>query len=110
MAAKLQVAILIVSDTASKDASTDKCIPVLRETFAADTSVVDGQASERWLIHETKIVPDDTKAIQEAVKSWTDSTDQQDVINLVVTSGGTGFATADVTPEACIIISTTQSF
>jgi gephyrin len=86
---KLKAAILIVSDTASKDASTDKCIPILTDVFG---TVGDNQ----WEVTETSIVPDDVLAIQKSIRGWTDS---HEPVNLIVTSGGTGFATKDVTPE-----------
>jgi gephyrin len=86
---KLKAAILIVSDTAAKDATTDRCIPVLKDVFG---SVGDNQ----WEVSETSIVPDDVLAIQKSVKRWTDC---EEPVNLVVTSGGTGFAIKDVTPE-----------
>jgi gephyrin len=86
---KLKAAILVVSNTASKDASTDKCIPVLKDVFS---NVGDNQ----WEVTQTVIVPDDILAIQKTVCGWTDG---HEPVNLVVTSGGTGFATKDVTPE-----------
>jgi gephyrin len=88
---KLKAAILIVSDTASKDAATDKCAPVLRDVFDTTGS---------WEIVETKIVPDNVAAISEFICSWTDSVDR--FANCILTSGGTGFATKDNTPEVSI--------
>jgi gephyrin len=88
---KLKAAVLVISETASKDASTDKCIPILKDVFS---NVGDGQ----WEVTETAIVPDDVLAIQKAICGWTDC---HEPVNLVVTSGGTGFATKDVTPEVC---------
>jgi len=82
---KMRAAILVVSDTASVDPSTDKCIPVLKDVFG-----------DAWEIVEAKIVPDDIKAIQEFIKEWTDS---EEHANCIVTSGGTGFAVKDKTPE-----------
>jgi gephyrin len=89
MSSKLRAAIIVVSETASKDASTDKCIPALQEVFQQD-------GSDRWESAQTRIVADDLAAIQDAVKAYTDGADSS---NLVVTSGGTGFAQKDVTPE-----------
>ena len=92
MAVPLKAAILIVSNTASKDPSTDKCETTLRQVFeAASTSAA------TWQVSHVSIVPDDVLAIQRSITGWTDG-DQ--AVNLVVTSGGTGFATRDVTPEA----------
>ena len=44
-----------------------------------------------------QIIPDDVLEIQRAITRWTDQGDER--INLVVTSGGTGFAVKDLTPE-----------
>ncbi|KAJ8060489.1 hypothetical protein OCU04_010811 [Sclerotinia nivalis] len=86
-----KAAILIVSTTAAKDASTDSSGPVLRDVFE-DTN---GQ----WEVVETKIVSDNVTDIQRSVMSWTD---QENIINVVITTGGTGFAASDNTPEAII--------
>ncbi|KAI4934347.1 hypothetical protein J4E85_002203 [Alternaria conjuncta] len=87
---KLKAAILVVSETASEDPPTDKCIPVLKKVFG-------DLGNDQWEVSETEIVPDNALAIQKTIKSWTDGPEP---INLIVTSGGTGFATKDVTPEA----------
>ncbi|CAE7200529.1 hypothetical protein P3342_010458 [Pyrenophora teres f. teres] len=87
---KLKAAILIVSETAAQDPSTDKCIPILKDVFG-------NLGNDQWEVSETEIVPDNSLTIQKTIRNWTDSVDP---INLVVTSGGTGFATKDVTPEA----------
>jgi len=86
---KLRAAILIVSDTATNDPSTDKCIPILQETFGA-------LGNDQWNVSDTEIVPDSMLAIQKTIRKWTDGPEP---VNLIVSSGGTGFATKDVTPE-----------
>lgn len=88
----LRAAILIVSDTASKDPSSDKTVPLLRSTLEED-------GAGRWDVENVKveIVPDDVVEIQRTVKNWCDV--EEDRPNLVLTSGGTGFATKDWTPE-----------
>ena len=86
---KLRAAILIISETASKDPTTDKGIAALQEVF---TRI----AGDRWDANETRIVPDNVHDIQRSIKGWCDGTDP---INLIATSGGTGFAQKDVTPE-----------
>ncbi|RYN28068.1 hypothetical protein AA0115_g6141 [Alternaria tenuissima] len=86
---KLKAAVLVVSETASQDPSTDKCIPVLKKVFG-------DLGNDQWHVSETEIVPDNALAIQKTIRTWTDGPDP---INLIVTSGGTGFATKDVTPE-----------
>lgn len=92
---QLRAAIIVISDTASKDPSTDKCIPALQDAF---TSVGNGQFDAS----ETAIVSDDVIEIQKTITSRTDG---EDPVNLIVTSGGTGFAKRDVTPEVCGVLS-----
>jgi gephyrin len=89
-APKLQAAILIISDTASKDGSTDKSGPVLKDVFSQD-------GGDRWGEPIVKIVPDSILDIQRSVQQWSD---HDNYVNLIVTTGGTGFATKDYTPEA----------
>ena len=89
---RLRAAILIVSETASKNASTDKCTPILKDVFK-------DLGNNQWDVSETEIIPDNVLAIQKTIRDWTDGAEP---INLIVTSGGTGFATKDVTPEVCI--------
>ncbi len=48
------------------------------------------------LLVDRAIVPDDKAAIQEQVRNWTLS----DEVDVVITTGGTGFTGRDVTPEA----------
>ena len=90
---KLKAAILIVSQTAFEDPSTDKAIPILKEIFATE-------GAGQWDVAAADIVPDDVLSIQRKVQEWAD---QEEKMNLVVTSGGTGFATKDVTPEVCLL-------
>ncbi|KAI9679467.1 MAG: hypothetical protein M1817_005489 [Caeruleum heppii] len=85
----LKAGILIVSDTASHDPSTDLTTEKLRHTFDV---VGEGQ----WDVIETEIVPDNVTHIQRVVTAWTDS---EHALNLIITSGGTGFAAKDFTPE-----------
>ena len=86
---KLRAVIIVVSETASNDPSTDKCIPALQDVFATD-------GGDKFDASETAIVPDDVLQIQHAI---TQRTDGSDFVNLIVLSGGTGFTQKDVTPE-----------
>lgn len=87
---KLRAAILVISDTASRDPSTDKAQNVLRGTFVSD-------GGDQWDVVDSKIVPDNVIEIQQTVTQWSDG---QDSVNLVLTTGGTGFTPKDNTPEA----------
>ncbi|KAM7190012.1 hypothetical protein V8F33_009712 [Rhypophila sp. PSN 637] len=93
-APKLKAAILVVSTTAAQDPSTDAAEATLREVFEKD-------GGPQWTVPYSKIVNDSVAEIQKYIINWSALTrSQNDVINLVVTTGGTGFAVADVTPEA----------
>jgi gephyrin len=85
----LKAALLIVSTTAAQDPSTDASGPILSQ-------VLKEEGEGKWEVHETAIVTDDIRAIQSRIMAWTDG---PDAVNLVITTGGTGFATGDGTPE-----------
>ncbi len=78
------IAVLTVSDTRTPE--TDKS----GDTLAARIT----EAGHRLV--ERAIVPDDRDKIAAQVKAWTERGD----IDVVITSGGTGFTGRDVTPEA----------
>ena len=90
----IRVAILIVSDTAAADPSTDRSSEALRTVFAQD-------GGSRWDVVESRIVPDQTLEIQRSITQWTDGPDP---MALILTTGGTGFAVRDNTPEVGLII------
>ncbi|KAL2024041.1 hypothetical protein VTK56DRAFT_276 [Thermocarpiscus australiensis] len=90
MSALLKAAILVVSTTAANDPSTDAAETTLRDVFEQD-------GGGQWAVIESKIVSDVTTQIQRQIMLWADAADP---VNLVVTTGGTGFAVADHTPEA----------
>ena len=50
---------------------------------------------------ETAIVPDEQGRIEAALWQWCD---REEPVDLIVTTGGTGFAPRDVTPEATIAV------
>ncbi|ORY09642.1 hypothetical protein BCR34DRAFT_567954 [Clohesyomyces aquaticus] len=87
---KLRAAILIVSETVSADPSTDKCFPALKEVF-------DNAGNNQWEIVAAGVAPDTILDIQKFIRKYSD---WEDAVNLIVTSGGTGFTVKDVTPEA----------
>jgi molybdenum cofactor biosynthesis protein B len=80
----LRIAVLTVSDT--RDEATDKSGAVLAERLIAAGHELAGKA----------IVRDDIEAIRAQVRAWVDDSD----VDLIISTGGTGFAPRDVTPEA----------
>ncbi len=82
----LRFSILTVSDRSSRGERPDASGPALAELIQ----------SQGWQIVRQAIVPDEIDAIKGILQSWSDS-DETDVI---LATGGTGFAPRDVTPEA----------
>lgn len=80
----LRIAVLTVSDT--RDEQTDKSGRLLAERLTAAGHELAGKA----------IVTDDVEAIRGQVRSWADDPD----VDLIISTGGTGFSPRDVTPEA----------
>ncbi|MEH6719796.1 MAG: molybdenum cofactor biosynthesis protein B [Aurantimonas endophytica] len=80
----LAIAILTVSDTRSLE--DDRSGAVLVERLTANGH----------RLADRQIVTDDVDAIQAAVQDWCHRTD----VDVVITTGGTGFTGRDVTPEA----------
>jgi molybdenum cofactor biosynthesis protein B len=80
----LTIAVLTVSDTRSLD--EDRSGSTLAERLTA--------AGHR--LGDRAIVPDDVEAIRARVRAWI----ADPAIDVVITTGGTGFTGRDVTPEA----------
>jgi len=89
MAGKIKVGILTVSDSCSKGEAIDLSGPLLKELVLGDDKL-NGE------VVATECVPDNIEDIRKVLVSWSD-TNKADVI---LTTGGTGFAARDVTPEA----------
>ena len=84
----IRVAIITISDSASAGEREDRSGPALAESIT----------KFGWQVSETKLIPDDFGAIQAAVMEMANRVlAYHDVI---VTTGGTGVAPRDQTPEA----------
>jgi molybdopterin adenylyltransferase len=81
----MQVGIITVSDRASEGVYEDLGGPALKK--AAE--------GHGWSVVAEAIVPDDLKRIQETIRSFSSQG-----CGLILTTGGTGIAERDVTPEA----------
>jgi molybdopterin adenylyltransferase len=80
----LRIAVLTVSDTRTSE--TDTSGALLAERLSKAGHELAGKA----------IVRDDVDAIRTQVRAWTDDPD----VDVILSTGGTGFAPRDVTPEA----------
>ncbi|XP_014212855.1 gephyrin [Copidosoma floridanum] len=86
--------ILTISDTCSQKKENDKSGPVLRQLLSnANTEI--GKAFNGIVVC-SDIVPDDEDTIQTMLIDWADVEE----LNVILTTGGTGFSCRDVTPEA----------
>jgi len=82
----MRFGILTISDRSARGERVDASGPALVEAVGA----------LGWEVSRTRVVADDGEQIQSILSAWADD-DQLDVI---LTTGGTGFAARDVTPEA----------
>jgi molybdopterin adenylyltransferase len=82
---EIMVGVITVSDRASQGSYDDLGGPALKEAAT----------QYGWQILAEAIVPDDIARIQEAVRSFSAQS-----CGLILTTGGTGAAPRDVTPEA----------
>ena len=82
----LRVGILTVSDRSAQGIRADASGPVLKEAIQA----------QNWMVTHQLVVPDEMAEIMNALIRWCDSEN----IDIILTTGGTGFAPRDVTPEA----------
>jgi len=86
----MKVSILTVSDRSASGERDDVSGPVLEELVA-------GQG---WQLSSYDIIPDETEQIEKRLLDLVDA----DGVDLVLTTGGTGFGPRDVTPEATMQI------
>lgn len=56
--------------------------------------------TQGWVVARTTIIPDELDAIRETLSTWADSGE----VDIILTTGGTGFAPRDVTPEATRLV------
>jgi molybdopterin adenylyltransferase len=82
----LRFGILTVSDRAARGERADASGPALVDRIAAQG----GQVTKQ------DVVPDDLDRLQQILVDWAD----RDDLDIILTTGGTGFAPRDVTPEA----------
>lgn len=84
----IRAGILTVSDKGWRGKREDESGEAIRRVLVGTGVQVD----------RTEIVPDEVAAIQARLIAWAD----QDHLDLVLTTGGTGFSVRDVTPEATL--------
>jgi len=82
----LRIAILTVSDRSARGERPDVSGPALAALVKA----------QGWEVTRSDILPDDLNILRESIALWADRGEA----DIILTTGGTGFAPRDVTPEA----------
>jgi len=82
----LRFAVLTVSDRSSQGERKDRSGPELVKVITA----------QGWQVTNTEIVPDEVERITEIFLEWCGAGD----VDVILSTGGTGFAPRDITPEA----------
>lgn len=78
--------ISLVSDTASLDPEKDRSGPLLAALLSE---------AGKYSVQEQTIVPDEIELIRKTIEYWSDVLN----LDLILITGGTGFASRDRTPE-----------
>ncbi|MBS0335675.1 MAG: molybdopterin adenylyltransferase [Proteobacteria bacterium] len=89
---ELLIGLVSISDRASSGVYEDAGIPALKDWFGA-------ALSSPWRM-ETRLIPDEQPLIEATLKELVDTAR----CHLVLTTGGTGPAPRDVTPEATLAV------
>lgn len=82
----IRFGILTLSDRSSRGERADASGPALANLIQAGG----------WSVARQALLPDEESAIRELLAAWADSGE----LDVIVTTGGTGFSPRDVTPEA----------
>jgi molybdenum cofactor synthesis domain-containing protein len=88
---QIKVGILTISDRGSAGDYEDRSGPLIRQIV---TEALNGAVAQ------AAIVPDELVVIKDTLLAWVD----QHHLDLIFTTGGTGFAPRDVTPEATRLV------
>jgi len=90
---ELRIGLVSISDRASKGVYKDEGIPALKEWLASAI------ASPAWR-DETRLIPDEQPVVEATLRELVDERG----CRLVLTTGGTGPAARDITPEATLAV------
>jgi len=86
----LRFGILTVSDRSARSERPDLSGPALVELVTA----------QGWQVERTAVLPDDLSDLRAALSAWAD----EGGLDIILTTGGTGFAPRDLTPEATRLV------
>jgi molybdopterin adenylyltransferase len=87
---EIRTAVLTVSDRSYRGERPDRSGPALQKSIE----------ELGWRLVLSSIVPDEFEDIQRTLTEWC----QSGAVDLILTTGGTGFAPRDITPEATLAV------
>ena len=82
----IRIGIITVSDRSSRRERLDESGPALENAIV----------QQGWLVIRTTILPDDIGQLTSTLIEWSDGGE----MDVILTTGGTGFSPRDITPEA----------
>jgi len=86
----IRIGIITVSDRSSRGERLDESGPALENAIL----------QQGWQVIRTTILPDDMGQITSTLIEWSDGGE----MDVILTSGGTGFSPRDITPEATLAV------
>jgi len=86
----IRIGILTVSDRSSRGERRDESGPTL----------VNAVSQQGWQVIRTEILPDEIEKLMTTLIEWAESGE----MDVILTTGGTGFSPRDVTPEATLAV------
>ena len=86
----MRVGVLTISDRSSRGEREDRSGPLLKELIE----------NQGWRVVRFDVVSDDQQEIEALLLAWADSSE----VDLILTTGGTGFSSRDRAPEATLAI------
>lgn len=84
----MRIGILTVSDRSARGERADLSGPAIEELIQ----------KRDWSVRKMEIIPDELPLLIDTLTSWADSGE----LDIILTTGGTGFSPRDITPEATI--------
>lgn len=84
----MRIGILTVSDRSARGERPDSSGPAIEELILG----------RGWSVNRMDIIPDDLQLLVGTLVEWADSGD----LDIILTTGGTGFSPRDITPEATL--------
>ncbi len=86
----IRIGIITISDRSARGERVDESGPAL----------VEAVKQHGWQVVKTGILPDEMEQIKNSLTEWADSGS----LDIILTTGGTGFSPRDVTPEATLSV------